>query len=133
MYIDSLGGVTSDLISLALDASSLRHEIIANNVANVSTPGYAAKHYAFEEVMNQFKIETTGLVDMNRLERDLPIIQEQLASTDAIQARTDPTVKLDFEMVDTAKNVLFYKSLLEASSKRGAILKLAISGGKNGG
>ena len=47
--IEALGGVTSELVGLALDAALLRHEVTANNIANHSTPGYLAKRVSFEE------------------------------------------------------------------------------------
>ena len=33
-------GYGTDLLSQMLDASSLRHRVIAQNIANVNTPGY---------------------------------------------------------------------------------------------
>ena len=45
--IENLGGVTSDVARLALDALSLRHELISHNIANARTPGYVPKRLEF--------------------------------------------------------------------------------------
>ena len=43
--------VTSVATESALDALSLRQRTIANNIANVNTPGYTAKRLQFEEAL----------------------------------------------------------------------------------
>jgi flagellar basal-body rod protein FlgB len=43
--------VTSAAIASALDGLALRQRTIANNIANVNTPGYHAKRVAFEDAL----------------------------------------------------------------------------------
>ena len=38
-------------MSSALDALSLRQRVVANNIANVQTPGYQAKRVEFEDAL----------------------------------------------------------------------------------
>src|SRR4051812_35353868 len=47
-----LSGVTTQLVSLALDASVLRHQAIANNIANGNNPGYAPIKVSFEDQLS---------------------------------------------------------------------------------
>lgn len=43
------GGTTRQLVYKSLDASSMRSRVIAQNLANVDTPGYKRKEVDFEE------------------------------------------------------------------------------------
>lgn len=44
--------VTSLALRSALDGLALRQRAIANNIANVNTPGYQAKRVSFEEALS---------------------------------------------------------------------------------
>lgn len=46
-----LESVTSTAISSALDGLALRQRTIANNIANVNTPGYHAERVSFEDAL----------------------------------------------------------------------------------
>jgi len=43
--------VTSAALSSALDGLALRQRTIANNIANVNTPGYTAQRVSFEDAL----------------------------------------------------------------------------------
>lgn len=43
------GGTTRQLVYKSLDASALRGRVIAQNLANVETPGYQRKEVSFED------------------------------------------------------------------------------------
>ena len=51
--IDDIGGITSQLVKAALDVASLRHEVIANNIANANTQGFSPKKVGFEEYLKE--------------------------------------------------------------------------------
>ena len=46
-----LESVTSTALTSALDGLALRQRTIANNIANVNTPGYTAKRVQFEDAL----------------------------------------------------------------------------------
>ncbi len=46
-----LESVTSAALTSALDGLALRQRTIANNIANVNTPGYTAKRVQFEDAL----------------------------------------------------------------------------------
>lgn len=46
-----LNSVTTVALTSALDALALRQTTIANNIANVNTPGYLAKRVSFEDAL----------------------------------------------------------------------------------
>jgi len=43
------GGTTRQLVYKSLDASALRSRVVAQNLANVDTPGYRRKEVSFED------------------------------------------------------------------------------------
>ncbi|TQV73407.1 flagellar basal body rod protein FlgB [Exilibacterium tricleocarpae] len=126
--IDNLGGVTSDLLRTALDAALLRHRVIAHNIANVDTPGYRAKRLTFEQHLagatDSLGASETGLAQ--RLE----MLKGQLRQDGSLVVTTAEAVELDGEMVRIAENTLRYHALLDASGKRGELVKMAIAGGR---
>lgn len=54
-------------MSSALDALSLRQRVIADNIANVQTPGYQAKRVEFENALSAAVSGGTGVVSARTL------------------------------------------------------------------
>ena len=127
--IEDLGGITSKLARLALDASLLRHQVIANNIANADTPGFAAKRVNFEEQLAKF-MQINGELDDSALEKEFQNIKASIDEGHAVVQSDSEKVELDREMIDLTKNVIRYRAILEALSKRGAVLKMAIKEGR---
>ncbi len=48
-----LDSPTLNVLQSALDYASVRQEALANNIANVNTPGYARKDASFDQVLAQ--------------------------------------------------------------------------------
>ena len=46
-----LASVTSAALASALDGLAARQRAIANNIANVNTPGYTAERVSFEDAL----------------------------------------------------------------------------------
>lgn len=123
-----LGGVTSQLINLALDAGAARHSVIANNIANVDTPGFNAKRLKFESelqgVVSQIQAGQSGSVEAR-----LGQIGQSLESGETV-VESGRAVELDEEMVHLTENTLLYQALLQASSKRGDLISMAVNEGR---
>jgi len=128
--IEDITGVTSKLISVALDAALLRHELIANNIANSSTPGYQAKRLSFEDQLSGF---TNALERGERgsLEGRIEAVRDSLQNGESLVVTENGPVALDREMVKITENTLHYQALLKASNLQGSLLELAINGGKS--
>ena len=107
------------LVRLALDAASLRHQAIANNIANANSPLYTPLKVNFEE---QLGFARDGLGAAGVPAHVKPFIEPEAGAA--------PGVRLDMEMVKLAQNTIHYQSLLKALDKRGAILAAAISEGR---
>jgi flagellar basal-body rod protein FlgB len=127
--IEDIGGVTSRLVTLALDVASLRHQVIAHNIANAETPGYEAQQVSFEQQLNRELISRLNRSADAELDQTLENLQHQLKRGELIEVRGDEEVALDMEMVKLTENVLRYRALLEGLAKRGSLVKMAISEG----
>jgi flagellar basal-body rod protein FlgB len=110
------------LVRLALDAASLRHQVIANNIANANTPGFVPSKVNFEQQL-AFARGASG----SAMPASLPTSVRPFIEADA---GADARVMLDMEMVKLAQNTVQYQSLLKALDKRGAILSTAITEGR---
>ena len=125
-----LNGVTSQLALLALDAASLRHQVIANNIANAQTEGYVAKYVSFENHLAGLMGKTHSVSEAEMQLQQIDQLKQQLLAGELIESTGDEAVKLDSEMTKLAQNVIHYQSLLQALKGRGEILRMAISEGR---
>lgn len=131
--IEEMGGVNSQLIGLALDAALLRHEVIANNIANVNTPGYSAKRLSFEEHLAGFSsaLQQAGnSLNNELLSTRIEALKAALNDGNTLVVPQNETVELDREMVRLTENNLRYQALLQAGGKRGELLSMAIREGR---
>jgi flagellar basal-body rod protein FlgB len=103
------------VLTKSLDASMLRQRAIANNIANVNTPGYQRVEVTFEDELRRAldKTKIRGLrTDNNHLElgkRNISSLQPK------VEKPNDPTlpsgvnnVDIDAEMAKLAENQILY-------------------------
>lgn len=128
--LDNIGGVTPQLVSLALDVAALRQQVIANNIANANTPGFRPQRVRFEQILDQAALLTSDRPGDASLARQVGDLRERLAGGELIEASGEQKVALDMEMAKLAENVLRYQALLEGLGKRGSIVKLAVTEGR---
>lgn len=128
--IENLGGVTSEVAWLALDALSLRHQVISHNIANAETPGFVPKRLEFSEhlhmLVNSLGNGAASLAGTPGFSHEIDRMREELRAGAYTNSHTDQEVEIDMEMVDLTANVLQYRSIIEAQTKRGEILRMAI-------
>lgn len=128
--IDDLGGTTAKLVSLALDAASMRHMAIANNVANVNSRDYVPVKVNFEEqlaaVKNSLVNQTSETASSNQLLNIKPFIEADASVGNDGAAG----VKLDVEMAKMAQNVIHYQALLKGMANKMSVIRLAINEGR---
>ena len=129
--IENLGGITSDLVGLALDNAVFRQKVIANNIANADTPGFIPERVKFEEMFSRFLFDASGKLDESLAKHDINRIRDSIDDGLSLYEEKGAAIELDMETARLAENVLRYKALLEASTKRGSILKTAILEGRN--
>ena len=114
-------------IGKALDACGLRHRAIANNIANVETPGFTRSDVSFE---NQLKSVLDGS-DLESVMNRLEEIQPETQLDSVTPAGPDGNnVSVDREMADLVKNSLEYEALVQLANLKGFMIRTAIREGK---
>jgi flagellar basal-body rod protein FlgB len=106
-----------------------RHEVITGNVANVETPGYAARDVVFDDVLRP-------LVQAEAFEPGPPLKPvgpderrpRVVYSADGPRRANGNDVSLDRQMSRLAENTLFHSTLTQILAGQFAALKQAISG-----
>ena len=126
----------TDLMTKSLDASWLRKEVIAQNVANADTPGYKSKRVEFEAEFraaltrspDRFKAKRTRArhIEFGR-ETDPLSVRPVIAENNHYTMKMDGNnVDIDHEMTEEAKNTILYETLVTKVSREMARLKTAI-------
>jgi len=125
-----LGGTTSQLVSVALDAALARHAAIAANIANVDTPNYRPLMARFDQLVADLQGRVTDRMQDGAVMRDAARMQDSLQSAPLAADPSAPQVELDMQMADLARNTVQYQALLTAQGKLASLTELAISEGK---
>ena len=108
-----------------LDASALRQEAIASNIANAETPGYRRLDVATDFAARLKASVRTGELHQDRDELKPTLVQDQFART----VRPDGnSVDIEHELLAMNKNAVEYEFLTEVVSKNIKQLKMAITG-----
>ena len=108
--------VTFNALSSALDGLSARQRAIANNIANVNTPGYQAQRVSFEEALAASVKERDGVV--------APTTKSSLDPT-----RLDGNnVNLDTETLSNIDTVLRFQFASNATSAQFNLIRASLGG-----
>lgn len=124
---EGMEAVTTSVLTLALDAATLRQKAIANNIANANTAGYVRQTTNFGHQLERLRAgwQAGGGLRAAAL-RGVAVRIEPVA----VDGVSEPGVQLDREMVDMAQNAVQYQTLLKGLERQYAILSSAISEGK---
>lgn len=108
-----------NVLDKAADASWLRNEAIANNIANVSTPGYKREDVTFESELSK-ALSHTQFSSMDEKVKNLKASQLKPRTykdyTDYSYRLDGNNVDIDTENAILAKNQLKYEGLLNSIS-----------------
>ncbi|VTT97892.1 flagellar basal-body rod protein : Flagellar basal body rod protein FlgB OS=Candidatus Kuenenia stuttgartiensis GN=flgB PE=3 SV=1: Flg_bb_rod [Gemmataceae bacterium] len=106
------------VLTQLLDAAGLRHRVIAQNVANVNTPGYRRLEVSFDgdlaRALAGTECGTTA--------------KPRVVVADGPERVDGNTVDIDREMNDMAKNALLYQAAAQILTSRLASMRAAIAG-----
>ena len=116
-------------LTRGLAYTNRRHEIIAQNLANLETPGYKARDLVFEDHLRPLLQASqpdlqAGPLPMDRGERRPRIVYAE----DGASRPDGNDVNLDRQMSRLAQNTLAHHTLTQALVSQFNALKLAISG-----
>jgi flagellar basal-body rod protein FlgB len=123
MEVSSSMALTVESVRLALGASTLRHSLIADNIANANTPGHVRMKVVFEEHLSQALDQAAASGDVGALAD---------ASAEVRPAASRGTkVSLDQEMVDLSSNAVRYQALTRGLSRYFSIASAIASGSRS--
>jgi flagellar basal-body rod protein FlgB len=127
------------LLIKAMDAASLRNDVIANNIANVDTPDFKKSEVSFSDkirdvLLNQSIHIKLELTDKRHLTGSnspgIQTIRPEILSCDSSTYRNDGNnVDIDVEMAELTKNKIFYDAMGQSISNEIKLLRLAIERG----
>ena len=106
-------------LEAGLRAASLKQAVIANNIANLETPGYRRHDVEFEEHLAQ-ALKSSSPVDLDKLK---PRIIQPMNTPVAPNGND---VSLDTEVGEMIKNATTYKTYLRLLSKVYRQMELAM-------
>ena len=108
-----------------MDASVLRQDAIASNIANAETPGYKRV-----DVATDFATELRASMDAGNFAANAPSLKPSLVEDrHARSVRPDGnSVEIEREMLEMNRNSVEYDYLAEVVSRNIKQLKMAISG-----
>jgi flagellar basal-body rod protein FlgB len=106
------------VLAQMLDAAALRHRVIAQNVANVNTPGYRRREVTFE----------ADLAKALAAPGPTAPVKPKVVIADGPERVDGNTVDIDLEMNSLSKNALLYQAATQVIANRVAALRSAISG-----
>jgi flagellar basal-body rod protein FlgB len=109
-----------DLMTRLLDVASLRHDVIAANVANINTPGYRQRQVVFEDELAKALQQPGGA--------PLKVAAKVVESERTPDRADGNNVDIDVEMADLNKNTLLYRTLAQLLTTHIASMRSAISG-----
>jgi len=125
-------GQAWDVVTRSLKLRLAKHDVIAENIANVDTPGYRRRDLPFAKVMEAYlkgapRLKTTNPrhIEPSPLEPPLMLREEIMPSDEG----TPNNVSLEEEMAKLAENNLLYQATVQALIKELELLREAITEG----
>lgn len=109
-----------DLIDAGIKAENLRQKAIANNIANLETPGYRRVDVKFEEVLSKL-LDSPGEINLNDLDPEL----YRPENTPVNSKGND--VNLESEIGKLVKNALFHKAYIRLLNNKYKQIDAAIN------
>lgn len=112
----------TELLYRAMDAATLRHKVIANNVANANTPGFKRSFVTFEE----------HIADAINRKGILPQALAPKVETDRSTSMRDDgnNVDIDHEMVLMSANAIKYQAMSQQLNDRLSLMRYVINEGR---
>lgn len=127
MASESFTDITATALSKTLDASAARQKTIANNIANVETPGYKRRCVSFEEELKR----VLDRKNPNQVREGLRSLTPTTEIDALSPSRADGNnVNIDVEISDLAKTSLKYRAAAVLLGGKTGMLRAAISEGK---
>jgi len=113
-----IGDATMRVVEYALDGLALRTEVVSDNVANASVPGFRPSRVDFESTLRS----ALRSGDVSGLRRTSP------SETDGVLHPNGNEVSLESEVVEMLKTNLTQDAMVNAFNFKIAVMRSAIKG-----
>ena len=117
---------SATLLEKMLDVSSIKHKVIANNIANVNTPGYKKMEVSFADQLEKAVNESS----VNKFDTLQPKIVISKEDTNDTVRNDGNNVDMDKEVSSLVKNTLSYSIFTQLLAKKYEGIKSAIEGSR---
>jgi flagellar basal-body rod protein FlgB len=132
----SLFDSNTQLLKKTLDLRSANQRVIASNIANADTPGYAPVRFEFEQELEQ-AVQRKGAPATTH-PAHFPIGGSDLAGVTGTLTREPDTtgigdqngVSIDDEMLALSENELLYETAAQLLKKKLSLLSYVVQGGQ---
>lgn len=121
-----------NVLQKGLDASWLKNKVIANNIANVDTPGFKASSVSFEASFKaalgrEFSAKRTRAKHIDFSGNDMRgVVMQDNSTTYRMDGNN---VNIDAQNAELAKNTIYYNTLVQQLSSEFRKLQIAINEG----
>jgi flagellar basal-body rod protein FlgB len=116
--------VTSSALEVAIRGTEQRQTVLANNLANVNTPGFKRSDVSFQGALAD-ALQSSGGGDTSAV--DATPLQTTTDSSTSMRADGN-NVDVDSESANLAKNQLLFDSVMAIDTKRLHTMDTAITG-----
>jgi flagellar basal-body rod protein FlgB len=142
MFDQSSHMQTIKILENALDTAALRQKVIADNIANVNTPGFKKSYVSFEDELSlalqkrkvsSFKAITTDPrhIQFYKPLKDPTKVRPRLYIENDTFFRNDiNNVDINIQMANLAKNSIMYNAVVNRVSGMLQLLQTVIRGGR---
>lgn len=111
-----------NLLEKMLNVSATKHKVIANNIANINTPGYKKLEVSFAEQLEKIIKDTST----NKFDAFQPKIVVSKEDTNGTVRNDGNNVDMDKEVSALMKNTLSYSVYTQLLAKKMELVKSAI-------
>ena len=127
MASEFFSDIASTVLSKTMDTASARQKAIANNIANVETPGYKRSKVTFEDELKSVLSRNTGHSVREGLKSLYPVCEKDAVNPAGANGNN---VNIDAEIADLAKTTLKHKAAAVLLDGKISMLRSAIMEGK---
>lgn len=114
--------LTQQLVSLALDAATLRQGVHASNIAMANAPGHQAQAVSFEDHLEQVRDALAS--------GRAPSMHHLAGAAAQVVPGESTAVRVDQEVASIARNAVHFQALTTLLSRHYGTLDVAIQGGR---
>jgi flagellar basal-body rod protein FlgB len=138
--VSTLDSVWLSSVESALQASQLRSQVYANNIANANTPGYKRQTVQFESILQAslgnlssgagLSMAANNPLDLGGIMPGQGAVSPIVVTDNSSAVSSNGNnVNMDAEMSDLAENQIDYSALVQNYNTQYDMLRTAITGG----